>query len=81
MKLKHIIGGILIALGALTILGAAGHLDYLDECGVHYGSGEVREMAIRSVSGLAVVGAGAFLCRDVEFTDEDKPEEKENRAD
>lgn len=83
MKLKHIIGGILIALGVLAILGAVGHLDYLDDCGVRYGGKEVREMVVRSVEGLAAVGVGAFLCRDIEVeTNEDKPlNEKENRAD
>ena len=81
MKVKHLIGGTLAALGVLFILGAVGHLDYLDECGERYGSKEVREMAVRSVVGLAAAGMGAFLCRDVEF-DEDKPiDKKENRAD
>lgn len=83
MKLKHIIGGILIALGVLAILGAVGHLDYLDDCGVRYGGQEVREMVVRSVAGFVAVGVGAFLCRDIEVeVDEAKPsDKKENRAD
>lgn len=83
MKLKHIIGGVLIALGVLAVLGAVGHLDYLDDCGVRYGGKEIREMAVRSAAGLAAVGAGAFLCRDIEVeADKDKTsDKKENRAD
>lgn len=83
MKLKHIIGGVLIALGVLAVLGAVGHLDYLDDCGVRYGGKEIREIAVRSAAGLAAVGAGAFLCRDIEVeADKDKTsDKKENRAD
>lgn len=83
MKLKHIIGGVLIALGVLAILGAVGHLDYLDDHGERYGAAEIKEMIVRSVAGLAAVGAGSFLCRDIEVeVDEDKPsDKKENRAD
>lgn len=83
MKLKHIIGGVLIALGVLAVLGAVGHLDYLDDCGVRYGGKEIREMAVRSAAGVVAVGVGAFLCRDIEVeADEDKPiNKKENRAD
>lgn len=73
----------LIALGVLAVLGAVGHLDYLDDCGVRYGGKEIREMAVRSAAGLAAVGAGAFLCRDIEVeADKDKTsDKKENRAD
>ena len=78
MKLKHIIGGVLIALGTIVIFGAVGHLDYMDECGERYGAAEIREMTVRCVGGLAAVGVGGFLCRDVEVTLDD---EKENRAD
>lgn len=77
MKAKHIIGGMLISLGALVIFGAVGHLDYMDECGERYGSGEIREMAVRSVGGLVAVGIGAFLCRDIEV-DESEVNEDEN---
>lgn len=73
----------LIALGVLAVLGAVGHLDYLDDCGVRYGGKEIREIAVRSAAGLAAVGAGAFLCRDIEVeADKDKTsDKKENRAD
>lgn len=83
MKLKHIIGGILIALGVLAVLGAVGNLDYLDDCGERYGAAEIKEMIVKSAAGLAAAGVGAFLCRDIEVeVDEDKPlNEKENRAD
>ena len=83
MKLKHIIGDILIALGLLAVFGAIGHLDYLDDHGERYGAAEIKEMIVRSLAGLAAVGAGAFLCRDIEAeSDEAKPlNEKENRAD
>lgn len=67
MKLKHIIGGILIALGLLAVLGAVGHLDYLDDHSERYGAAEIKEMIVRSAAGLAAVGIGAFLCRDIEF--------------
>lgn len=83
MKLKHIIGCIMIALGLLAVLGAIGHLDYLDDHGERYGAAEIKEMIVRSLAGLAAVGAGSFLCRDIEVeADEDKPsDKKENRAD
>lgn len=83
MKLKHIIGCIMIALGLLAVLGAIGHLDYLDDHGERYGAAEIKEMIVRSLAGLAAVGAGSFLCRDIEVeVDEDKPsDKKENRAD
>lgn len=87
MKIKHIIGGVLIALGVLAVLGAVGHLDYLHACGERYGAAEVKEMIVKSAIGLAAASVGAFLCRDI-IVDEseisaDKPrsEEKENRAD
>lgn len=66
MKIKYIIGSVLIALGVLAILGAVGHLDYLNDCGVRYGAKEVREMVVRSVAGFVAVGVGAVLCRDIE---------------
>lgn len=83
MKIKYIIGSVLIALGVLAILGAVGHLDYLDKRGERYGAAEVKEMIVRSAAGLVAVGIGAFLCRNIEIeADEDKPsDKKENRAD
>lgn len=87
MKIKHIIGGVLIALGALAALGAIGHLDYLDHIGERYGAAEVNAATVKSVAGLAAMCFGMFLCRDIEVdeieTSEDKHclEEKENRAD
>lgn len=87
MKIKHIIGGILIALGVLAVIGAVGHLDYLGECGTRCGMGEIAEALIRTAAGFAAAGVGAFLCRDIEVNeseisaDESRLEEKENRAD
>lgn len=87
MKIKHIIGGVLIALGALAVLGSVGHLDYLDANGERYGAAEVEEMIVKSVAGIAAASAGAFLCRDIEVeesnisADEPHSEGKENRAD
>lgn len=82
MKIKHIIGGVLITLGMFLAFAAVGHLDYLDERGEHYGVKEVREMAVKSMAGLAAAGIGVILCRDIEVDDTDRlPEEKENRAD
>ena len=78
MKIKHTIGGILIALGMLFIFGAVGNLDYLDECGTRYGGAELFEMLLRCLGGFAGIALGGFLCRDVEFTLDD---EKENRED
>lgn len=78
MKIKHTIGGILIALGMLFIFGTVGNLDYLDECGSRYGGAELFEMLLRCLGGFAGIALGGFLCRDVEFTLND---EKENRED
>lgn len=77
MKIKHIIGGIMIALGLLAVLGAIGHLDYLDDHGERYGAAEIKEMIVKSAAGLAAVGIGAFLCRDIEV-DESEVNEDEN---
>lgn len=87
MKIKHIIGGVLIALGALAAIGAIGHLDYLDHIGERYGAAEVNAATVKSVAGLAAMCFGVLLCRDIEVEENDisadKPhsEEKENRAD
>lgn len=77
MKAKHIIGGILIALGALVIFGAVGHLDYLDDRGERYGTAEVKEMVVKSAVGLSATFVGSFLCRDIEV-DESEVNEDEN---
>lgn len=77
MKIKHTIGGILIALGMLFIFGAVGNLDYLDECGIRYGGAELFEMLLRCLGGFAGITLGGFLCRDVEVLND----EKENRED
>ena len=77
MKIKHTIGGILIALGMLFIFGAVGNLDCLDECGTRAGA-ELFEVLLRCLGGFAGIALGGFLCRDVEFTLDD---EKENRED
>lgn len=87
MKIKHIIGGVLVSLGVLAALGAIGHLDYLDACGERYEAAEVKAATVKSAAGLAAMCFGMFLCRDIEVdeieTSEDKhcSEEKENRAD
>ena len=77
MKIKHTIGGILIALGMLFIFGAVGNLDYLDECGIRYSGAELFEMSLRCLGGFAGIALGGFLCRDVETLND----EKENRED
>ena len=77
MKIKHTIGGILIALGMLFIFGAVGNLDYLDECGIRYGGAELFEVLLRCLGGFAGIALGGFLCRDVEVLND----EKENRED
>ena len=69
MKIKHIIGGILIALGVLAVIGAVGHLDYLGECGTRCGMGEIAEALIRTAAGFAAAGVGAFWCWDIEVTE------------
>lgn len=76
MKIKHTIGGILIALGMLFIFGAVGNLDYLDECRIRSGA-ELFEMSLRCLGGFAGIALGGFLCRDVEALND----EKENRED
>ena len=77
MKIKHTIGGILIALGILFIFGAVGNLDYLDECGISYGGAELFEVLLRCLGGFAGIALGGFLCCDVEVLND----EKENRED
>lgn len=67
MKIKHIVGCVLISLGVLAILGAVGHLDYLDASGERYGAAEVEEMIVKSAAGIAAASVGAFLCRDIEM--------------
>lgn len=87
MKIKHIIGGVLVTAGMLAALGSVGHLDCLDACGERYGAAEVKEMIVKSAGGLAAAFVGAILCQGVKVEESkisaDKPrsEEKENRAD
>ena len=82
MRIKHIIGGLLIAVGMLTAYGTLGRFDYLDEIGASYSWKDIDRAAVKC--GIALGGAfvGILLCRDLEVGDgEDKPEEKENRMD
>lgn len=84
MRIKHIIGGLLIAAGMLTAFGTIGHFDYLDEIGEPYSFADIDRAAIKCGISLGGAFAGILLCRDLEAEDEDepdKPEEKENRTD
>lgn len=56
-KTRHIIGIILLAVGAFMALGATGEL----ECG-----GELNAGVVKSVSGIAAAIFGAGLCYDTE---------------
>ena len=78
MKIKHTIGGILIALGMLFIFGAVGNLDYLNECRTRYGGAELFEMSLRCLGGVAGMAVGGFSARDVEFTLDDETESRED---
>lgn len=77
MKLKHIIGAILLTFGILACIASVGHLDYLNDSGEHYGVADVKSAVIKSGIGISFAGVGMFLCRDVEIeesganTDED----------
>lgn len=65
MKLKHIIGAILLTLGVLACIASVGHLDYLDYSGEHYGPDDVKDTMVKSGLGIVVAGIGVFLCHDV----------------
>lgn len=75
MRIKHIIGGLLIAVGMLVAFAALGHLDYLDSARTSYGIKEVNSAALKSGIGLAAAFIGILLCHDIEV-EEDKPKEK-----
>ena len=83
MRIKHIIGGLLIAVGMLTAFGTIGRFDYLDEIGESYSWKDVDRAAVKCGIALGGVLAGILLCRDLEVENgEDKPpDEKENRTD
>lgn len=65
-KIRHIIGSVLLLLGMLLCLGAMGRLDYLAERS-EIGSGDMRGTVIRSVVGIVLMGAAAWLDHDTEF--------------
>lgn len=65
-NIRHIIGAVLLPLGMLICLGAVGRLDYLADC-AELGSGDVREAIIRSIIGIVLMGAAAYLNHDLEY--------------
>lgn len=66
MKIRHIIGCALFALGMLLCLGAIGRLDFLAEQAVIEASDE-RDAVIKSVIGIVFMGAAVCLNHDLEF--------------
>lgn len=71
MKLKHIIGAILLTFGILACIASVGHLDYLDDSGEHYGTADVKAAIVKSGIGIVFAGVGVFMCRDVEVEDDE----------
>lgn len=66
MKIRHIIGCALFLLGMLLCLGAIGRLDFLAEQAV-IGASDERDATIKSVIGIVLMGAAAYLNHDMEF--------------
>ncbi len=66
MKIRHIIGAVLLPLGILLCLGAIGQLDFLADR-AELGAGDVRGAVIKSVIGIVLMGAAACLNHDTEF--------------
>lgn len=66
MKIKHIIGAVLMILGMLLCLGAVGQLDFLAAQG-SVGASDERDAAIKSVIGIVLMGAAAYLNHDLEY--------------
>lgn len=65
-KIRHIIGLVLLPLGMLLCVGAMGRLDYLADL-AELGSGDIRIAVIRSIIGIALMGAAACLNHDLEY--------------
>ena len=65
-KIRHIIGAVLLPLGMLICLGAVGRLDFLAEQGL-LGANDEREAIIRSIVGIVLMGAAAYLNHDLEY--------------
>ena len=69
MKIRHGIGCVLLILGMLLCLGAVGQLDYLTAQAMIEASDECSAI-IRSLIGIALVGAAAYLNHDMVYKDE-----------
>ena len=67
-KVRHIIGLVLLILGMLLCLGSVGRLDFLAE-NASIGAADVHSTVIRSVIGVALMGAAMLLNYDIEFED------------
>lgn len=65
-KVRHIIGAVLLPLGMLLCIGAMGRLDYLTDR-AELGSGDIREAIIKSIIGIVLMGAAAYLNHDLEY--------------
>lgn len=66
MKIRHIVGVVLMLLGMLLCLGAMGQLDFLAEQSA-LGSSDVRGAVIKSIVGLVMMGAAVCLNHDLEY--------------
>lgn len=65
-KIRHIISCALLLSGMLLCLGAMGRLDYLAEQAA-IGSGDMCGAVIKSIIGIVLMGAAAWLNYDKEF--------------
>lgn len=65
-KIRHIIGCALLLPGILLCLGAMGRLDYLAEQAA-IGSDDVHGTVIKSIVGIVLMGAAAWLNYDTEY--------------
>ncbi|MCM1166796.1 MAG: hypothetical protein NC299_12915 [Lachnospiraceae bacterium] len=54
-----------------------GHLDYLDECRITCSVEEFQAALGKAVFGLALMGAGMFVGRNVEFDEESEDDEND----
>ena len=65
-KIRHIIGAVLLPLGMLFCLGAIGRLDYLADR-AELEADDIRSAVIKSIVGIVLMGAAAYLNHDLEF--------------
>ncbi|MDE7399425.1 MAG: hypothetical protein K2N06_07835 [Oscillospiraceae bacterium] len=67
MSKRVLIAAALFGLGFLMCAGAVGSLDYLDASGVVLVIGEIWAALGKGAVGIAMMAAGMFVGRDLEF--------------